>query len=144
LISGIHHFNKKETSVNEYSALISDFLENCGEAEKGFISETEWWIINGSVKVQIFLTSFEEDAELIVAANLLRLDEPNSELNQYVLQLNGSLRLKGAAFGIRNQQLVLSFVRPVQGLDPEELEWMIACIAILADEYDDFLIQKFQ
>ncbi|MBF0350541.1 MAG: YbjN domain-containing protein [SAR324 cluster bacterium] len=124
--------------------MINDFLQNCGEAEKSFVTDTEWWIINGSVKVQIFLTSLDEDAELIVAANLLRLTEPNPALNQYVLQLNGSLKLKGAAFGLRNKQLILSFVRPVQGLDPEELEWMIACIAILADEYDDFLIQKFK
>ena len=128
---------------NQYSDLIADFLENCGEAEKAFISETEWWIVNGSVKVQVFLTSLEEDAELIVAANILRMDKDSPVLNKYVLQLNGSFKLKGASFGIRNKQLVLFFVRPVEGLDPEELEWMIACIAILADEYDDFLIQKF-
>ena len=129
--------------MNEYSALISSFLENCGEAEKGFVNDTEWWIVNGSVKVQIFLTSLEDDAELIVASNLLKIPQENPALNQYVLQLNVSLKLKGASFGIRNQQLILSFVRPVQGLDPEELEWMIACIAILADEYDDYLINKF-
>ncbi len=128
---------------NKYSELISDFLENCGEAEKGFMSEAEWWIINGSVKVQIFLTSLDEDAELIVAANLLRVEKETPTLFKYILQLNGSFKLKGASFGIRNKQLILSFVRPVQGLDPEELEWMIACIAILADEYDDFLIHKF-
>jgi hypothetical protein len=28
-------------------------------------------------------------------------------------------------------------------LDPEELEWIIASIAVIADEYDDFLIEKF-
>lgn len=128
---------------NQYSELITDFLENCGEAEKGFISDTEWWIVNGSVKVQVFLTSLDDEAELIVAANILRLDQDNAVLDKYVLQLNGSFKLKGASFGIRNKHLILSFVRPVEGLDPEELEWMIACIAILADEYDDFLIQKF-
>jgi len=128
---------------NQYSELITTFLENCGEAEKGFISETEWWIVNGSVKVQVFLTSLEEDAELIVAANILHPDKDFPALNRYILQLNGSFKLKGASFGIRNHQLILSFVRPVEGLDPEELEWMIACIAVLADEYDDFLIDKF-
>ena len=128
---------------NQYSELITDFLENCGEAKKGFVSDTEWWIVNGSVKVQVFLTSLDEEAELLVAANLLRLDKESVALNRYVLQLNGSFKLKGASFGIRNKHLILSFVRPVQGLDREELEWMIACIAILADEYDDFLMQKF-
>jgi hypothetical protein len=28
-------------------------------------------------------------------------------------------------------------------LDPEELEWIIAKIAVIADEYDDLLIEKF-
>lgn len=128
---------------NQYTELITDFLENCGEAEKGFVSDTEWWIVNGSVKVQVFLTNLDDDAELLVAANLMRLDKESEALNKYVLQLNGSFNLKGASFGIRNKHLILSFVRPVEGLDREELEWMIACIAILADEYDDFLIQKF-
>lgn len=128
---------------NQYSELITDFLENCGEAEKGFVSDTEWWIVNGSVKVQVFLTNLDDEAELLVAANLMRFDKESEALNKYVLQLNGSFKLKGASFGIRNKHLILSFVRPVEGLDREELEWMIACIAILADEYDDFLIQKF-
>jgi|TARA_B100001093_G_C26131434_1_gene719321 hypothetical protein len=129
--------------VNKYSALISDFLHNCGDADKGFVNDREWWIVNGSVKVQIFLTSLEEDAELIVAANLFRYTRSNTELNEYVLKLNGTFKLKGVSFGIRNKHLVLSFVRPVLGLDPEELEWMIACIAIIADEYDDYLLNEF-
>lgn len=129
--------------ANRYSKLITEFFDSCGEAKKKRVSDTEWWIINGSVKVQIFLTSLDEEAELIVAANLFKFNKSCPELNKYVLQLNGSFNLKGASFGIRNKQLILSFVRPVQGLDPEELEWMIACIAILADEYDDFLISKF-
>ncbi len=130
--------------MSQYSQLITDYLNECGEAEKGFVSSTEWWVINGSVKVQIFLSSLEEDAELIVAANLLHLDRESPSLYKYILQLNGTFNLKGASFGIRNKHVVLSFVRPIVGLDPEELDWMIACIAILADEYDDFLSHKFR
>ena len=100
--------------MNKYSALISDFLHNCGDADKGFVNDTEWWIVNGSVKVQIFLTSLEEDAELIVAANLFRYTRSNPELNEYVLKLNGTFKLKGVSFGIRNKHLVLNFVRLTQ------------------------------
>ena len=53
------------------------------------------------------------------------------------------LKLKGASFGVRNKHLILSYVRPVRGLDLEELEWIVASIAVIADEYDDFLIEKF-
>ena len=130
--------------MNQYSAMINDFLNNCGDAEKNMVSDQEWWIINGSVKVQIFLTSLKDNAELVVAANLFSYEKPDDELNRYVLQLNGTFKLKGVCFGIRNKHLVLSCIRPVQGLDPEELEWIIASIAVISDEYDDYLINKFR
>ena len=130
--------------MNQYSAMITDFLHKCGDADKEFVSENEWWVVSGSVKVQIFLTNMEENAELVVAANLFPYPEQNSEVNAYVLKLNGTLKLKGVSFGIRNQHLILSYIRPVQGLDSEELEWIIASIAVIADEYDDFLIEKFE
>lgn len=130
--------------MNQYSAMITDFLHKCGDAEKEFVSENEWWVVSGSVKVQIFLTNMEENAELVVAANLFQYSEQNAEVNAYVLKLNGTLKLKGVSFGIRNQHLILSYIRPVLGLDPEELEWIIASISVIADEYDDFLIEKFK
>ncbi len=123
--------------------MITDFLHKSGEAEKGFVSNNEWWVICGSVKVQIFLTNLEDDAELVVAANLFKYSEHNKIVNEYVLKLNGTLKLKGASFGIRNKHLILSYVRPVRGLDFEELEWIVASIAVIADEYDDYLIEKF-
>ena len=123
--------------------MITDFLHNCGETEKGFISNKEWWILSGSLKVQIFLTSLDDNAELIVASNLFKYQVQNADINEYILKLNGTLKLKGVCFGIRNKHLILSSIRPVQGLDPEELEWIIASIAVIADEYDDSLIEKF-
>jgi hypothetical protein len=130
--------------LNQYSAMITDFLHKCGDAEKEFVSENEWWVVSGSVKVQIFLSNMEGNAELVVAANLFQYSEQNAEVNAYVLKLNGTLKLKGVSFGIRNQHLILSYIRPVLGLDPEELEWIIASISVIADEYDDFLIEKFK
>jgi len=123
--------------------MITDFLHNCGVAEKGFVSNSEWWIVSGSVKVQIFLTNLEDNAELVVAANLFQYPQQNSEINEYILKLNGTLKLKGVSFGVRNKHLILSYIRPVQELDTEELEWIVASIAVIADEYDDFLIEKF-
>ena len=113
--------------------MITDFLHNYEDAEKSFVSNQEWWIISGSVKVQIFLTSLDQNAELIVASNLFQYPNSIKEINEYVLKLNGTLKLKGVSFGIRNKHLILSYVRPVEGLDKEELEWIIACIAVIAD-----------
>ena len=123
--------------------MITDFLHNYDDAEKAFVSNQEWWIVSGSVKVQIFLTSLDQNGELIVASNLFQYPNSIPGINEYVLKLNGTLKLKGVSFGIRNKHLILSYVRPVEGLDQEELEWIIASIAVIADEYDDFLIEKF-
>ncbi|MBC8258152.1 MAG: YbjN domain-containing protein [SAR324 cluster bacterium] len=123
--------------------MITDFLHNCGDAEKEFVNSQEWWIASGSAKVQIFLTNLDDNAELVVASNLFKYPEQNPEINEYVLKLNGTLKLKGVSFGIRNKHLILSYVRPVKGLDPEELEWIIASMAVIADEYDDLLVEKF-
>ena len=123
--------------------MITDFLHKFGDAGKKFVSEKEWWIVSGSVKVQIFLTNLEDNAELVVAANLFQNPKHNAEVKTNVHKLNGTLRLKGVSFCIRNNNLILSYIRPVKGLVPEELEWIIASIAVIADEYDDFLIEKF-
>ena len=123
--------------------MITDFLHKFGDVEKDFVSEKEWWVVSGSVKVQIFLTNLEDSAELVVAANLFQYSDQSTDLNEYVLKLNGTLNLKGVCFGIRNGHMILSYIRPVKGLDPEELEWIIASIAVIADEYDDYLIEKF-
>ena len=123
--------------------MITDFLHNYEDAEQAFVSNHEWLIISGSVKVQIFLTSLDQNGELIVASNLFQYPNSIPKINEYVLKLNGTLKLNGVSFGIRNKHLILSYVRPVEGLDQEELEWIIACIAVIADEYDDFLIEKF-
>ena len=123
--------------------MITDYLHKSREDEKGFVSNKEWWVIFGSVKIQIFLTSMEETSELIVAANLFQYPDQNSDINEYVLKLNGTLKLKGMSFGIRNRHLILSYIRPVIGLDPAVLEWIVENIAVIADEYDDLLIEKF-
>ena len=64
--------------MNQYSAMITDFMHKCGNAEKEFVSEKEWWVVSGSVKVQIFVTNMEDNAELIVAANLFQYPEQNA------------------------------------------------------------------
>ena len=80
--------------LNQYSAMITDFIHNCAEAEKGFVSSQEWWILSGFVKVQIFLTSLNDNAELIVASNLFKYHVQNADINEYLLKLNGTLKLK--------------------------------------------------
>ena len=132
------------TTDISYHDLIARFIENCGDIPKMNVSDTEWWIIHGETKVHIFLTSNEDDADIIVASNLFKMKEKNFyDLAHYILLLNGSFMLKGATFGIRHRKLLINYTRPVNGLDEVELEWMIASIAVLGDEYRDSLKEKF-
>ena len=127
--------------MNKYSALISDFLHNCGDADKGFVNDTEWWIVNGSVKVQIFLIPRRRRRINCSGQSFLTL-RSNPDLNEYVLKLNGTFKLKGVSFGIRNKHLVLSlFVRAWPGSRRTGVD--DCCIAIIADEYDDYLLNEF-
>ncbi len=130
--------------MNRYQLMINEFLHNSGYVEKGRVGEQEWWLVNGSIKVQIFLHPRKGDTDLIVAANLLRYARSFPEFENYLLKLNGSFRLRGVSLGFRNHHLVASYIRPVEGLDPEELEWIITSVALVADELDDFLVNRFQ
>ena len=67
--------------------MITDFLHKFGDVEKDFVSEKEWWVVSGSVKVQIFLTNLEDSAELVVAANLFQYSDQSTNINEYELKL---------------------------------------------------------
>jgi hypothetical protein len=59
-----------------------------------------------------------------------------------LLELNAT-ELTGAAFGLRENEVVLTTDRSTAGLDPVELEEMIRRVASYADHYDDTLTVEF-
>jgi hypothetical protein len=63
-------------------------------------------------------------------------------LLKHLLELNAA-RLTGAAFGLRDDEVVVTADRSTAGLDPIEVEEMISRVAEYADHYDDALTAEF-
>ena len=59
-----------------------------------------------------------------------------------LLELNAG-ELAGAAFGLRDDEVVLTADRSTAGLDQIEVEELIRCVADYADHYDDVLTKEF-
>jgi hypothetical protein len=59
-----------------------------------------------------------------------------------LLELNAA-GLANAAFGLVGDRVVAVSERPVEGLDPEEVEQMVRHLAAVADTFDDRLAKEF-
>jgi hypothetical protein len=103
-----------------------------------------WGLQHGSAEVYIFLSRGEKDENFIqvVAPVLVPSADSMNELMRRVLELNAN-ELTGAAFGLREDELVLTSDRSTAGLDRVELDDMIKRVASYADYYDDILTVEF-
>jgi hypothetical protein len=101
---------------------------------------------HGSADVFVFLTSSESGENFIqVIAPVMRPPEALLErptLLRRLLELNAD-ELTGAAFGLRDGEVVLTADRSTVGLDVVEVEEMIRRVSEYADRYDDELTREF-
>lgn len=104
-----------------------------------------WGLTCGSAHLFIFLTSApgSEDNYIHIVAPVFRPpDDAGSALWRRLLELNGRA-LTGAAFGLRDGEVVVTTDRSTQDLDRGEVEDMIRRIGDYADLYDDALVGEF-
>ncbi len=104
-----------------------------------------WELRHGSAEVYIFLSAGEGDNYIQVVSPVMvptadSLQRP--ELLRRLLELNAN-ELTGAAFGLRDDEVVLTTDRATAGLDRVELEEMVQRVAEYADHYDDALTVEF-
>jgi hypothetical protein len=104
-----------------------------------------WGIKQGSAEVYIFLQAQDRENFVQVVSPVLvpspeALAEPR--LMRKLLEANAD-ELTGAAFGLRDGEVVMTADRPTTGLDRVELEDMIRRVAGYADHYDDMLYCEF-
>ena len=109
--------------------------------------EPAWGLRRGSAEVFISIGPDAGDGDhyIAVVSPLMRL--PASEANQTalfrrLLTLNAG-DLFGAAFGLRNDTVVLAARRSTTDLDPSEVKTMILAVGYYADLYDDALVGEF-
>jgi hypothetical protein len=105
-----------------------------------------WGITQGSAEIYIFLTAGGSGENFIQIISPVMRPAPESlaspQLFRRLLELNAT-ELTGAAFGLRDEEVVLTTDRSTQGLDALEVEEMIRRISKYGDHYDDALTEEF-
>src|SRR5579871_3848281 len=131
--------NKQETNLKACIEMVEAVLHDMGiEPNQARIaSETgpAWGLTRGSAEVFVFLSAADEgDNYIQVIAPVMRPPQPAANLYPHLLELNAN-DLTGAAFGLRNGDVVLTADRSTSGLDRVEVEEMIRRIGEYADHF---------
>ena len=104
-----------------------------------------WGLSCGSAHLFVFLSSAptsEANYIHVVAPVFRPPTDVDGSLWRRLLELNARA-LTGAAFGLRDGEVVVATDRSTQDLDRSEVEEMIRRIGDYADLYDDTLVQEF-
>jgi hypothetical protein len=103
-----------------------------------------WGLQHGSAEVYIFLSAGDKGQNFIQVVSPVMMPSSATfhDLSRRLLELNAN-ELTGAAFGLRDDEVVLTADRSTTGLDRVELEEMISRVAGYADYYDDILTVEY-
>jgi hypothetical protein len=142
--------NQQESNLRSCEQMVEAVLSARGlDAQASRLDSSEgpaWGMRQGSAEVYIFLTASETGDNFIqvVSPVMIPTDDTltHPDLMRRLLELNAT-ELTGAAFGLRENEVVLTTDRSTAGLDPVELEEMIRRVASYADHYDDALTVEF-
>lgn len=109
------------------------------------VDENLYVVKQGSAYVMINIVPWGDDKAMVrCVAQLVKGVRMDGELALQLLQLNSHLRFGAFAYD-PSERLVL-FIHSILGgttLDPDELNATVADVALIADEYDDRLAQKY-
>ena len=142
--------NRQEANLKSCEQMVESVLADRGlPADKCRIHSAAgpaWGIAQGSAEVYIFLTASTTGENFIqVVSPVMR---PSDEamaapaFMKHLLALNAN-ELTGAAFGLRDDEVVVTTDRSTTGLDRVEVEEMIRRVADYADRFDDDLTQRY-
>jgi T3SS (YopN, CesT) and YbjN peptide-binding chaperone 1 len=107
-----------------------------------------WGLMRGSAQVFIFLKPGEDQDSfntLQIVAPVMRLPESSKNqgiLFQKLLELNAR-EITGAAFGLKDETVVITTDRSTEDLDRSEVKDMILRIGYFADHFDDELVTQY-
>ncbi|NLC58388.1 MAG: YbjN domain-containing protein [Armatimonadetes bacterium] len=100
----------------------------------------------GSIQCTLGLIAVEERDLLLVYAPIMDLPSDRDlilPLYRLLLELNNRFELSIAKFGLHGDTVFLSAMRPLEGLDPAEVEDIVCWVSRLADEVDERLLSEF-
>lgn len=145
--------NQQAVNLRACEQMVESVLGQMGvDTQRSRLPDTEhgpaWGLLCGSAYVYIFLLrsgSSEENFIQVIAPVFKPADVSGSGallLWRRLLEFNGRV-LTGAAFALRDGEVVVSTDRSTKGLDRVEIEDMIRRIGDYADLYDDLLSREF-
>ena len=109
------------------------------------VDDTLYVIKQGSAYVMISVVPWGENKAMVrCASQLVKGVDVDGPLAMQLLELNGHLRF--GAFAMDSLEHTIIFTHTILGgttLDPEELQATLRDVALIADEYDDKLMQKY-
>lgn len=102
-----------------------------------------WGLRKGSANILLIVRRLGDDSHLHVVSPILVIPELELEdFYRHLLELNHE-SLIGCAFAVRGDQVCVTADRMAKGLDRNELEEILTCVAEAADRYDDELADEF-
>jgi hypothetical protein len=109
------------------------------------VDESLYVIKQGSAYVMINVVPWGRDKAMVrTVAQLVKGCKMTGELATQLLELNSHLRF--GAFAWDSQDNIVMFTHTILGgttLDPDELIATLSDVALIADEYDDKLMQRY-
>ncbi len=101
-----------------------------------------WSFRRGSAVIEVYLSEQEGEGFLQVLSPIMHIPVSNVlPLYRHLLELN--LQLTSAAMGVYNDVVYVFYERPLQGLDANEANDIIAKVAGYADDLDNQLVEEF-
>jgi hypothetical protein len=141
--------NRQESNLRSCIQMVEDVIASLGHPPDESRIETAsampaWRVKKGSAWVTVSISGDEDDNHLHVAAKVLVLDAAvdRASLFQRLLELNAG-EIKGAAFALAGDDVLLLTERSTIDLDLSEVQETIRRLETYADHWDDALIAEF-
>lgn len=136
----------KETTARDCIKMVDNFFQKIGlDSSRQKLPDrdtTGWWAQRGSAIVYIILNEHDDLETIRIISPILNLPNENI-LPFYRRCLEINMSLFNCAIGVYDDKVVLISERPIDGLDPEELEGNINFLSGVADDLDNKLADEF-
>jgi hypothetical protein len=136
----------KETTVKDCIKMVEAFLQKCGaNPKKHRLPDKDtigWQIARGSAIIYILINNHEGLTTIRVISPILTLPKSNI-LPFYRKCLEINTGLISCALGAYEDKVAVLSERPIEGLDPEELEGILNHLSAVADDLDNKLADEF-
>ena len=132
--------------LKKYYTMVESIIEGLGVdpvTSRGK-EEGSWRLTRGSAKVWLDLWHLEKEGRAYFQAMSPVMEQPTTQkeaLYEELLQIND--QLFSCAFTIYNGWIWLKVIREVDNMDESEAKAQILRIGSYADQYDDYLINKY-